>query len=86
MNPFAHALLGLTHGRQYTPYAHTTWRPGFATGLGGGVDVKAMRFLWIRVIQADYLRQSFRDDLQSTRSLSFGIVFRFGSLARANPR
>ncbi len=43
--------------------------------------MKAARFLWIRVIQADYLRQSFRDDLQNNGKLSFGVVFRFGSLA-----
>ena len=81
VSPFLHVLLGLTNGRQATPDAHSTWRPGFTTALGGGLDVKAARFLWIRVIQADYLRQSFRDDLQNNGKLSFGVVFRFGSLA-----
>jgi hypothetical protein len=78
VQPFAHVLLGLAHGRQPAPYFHSTWRPGFAAGFGGGLDVKAMRFLWVRAIQADYLRESFRDDVQKNGRLSFGIVFRFG--------
>ena len=78
VHPFAHVLVGLAHGRQAAPYFHTTWRPGFAAGFGGGLDVKATRFLWVRAIQADYLRESFRDDVQKNGRLSFGIVFRFG--------
>src|SRR5213594_2164978 len=74
VQPFTHVLLGLAHGRQSTPYAHSTWRPGFAAGFGGGIDVKATRFLWVRAIQADYLRESFRDDVQKNGRLSFGIV------------
>ena len=81
LNPFAHVLLGLTEGRQLAPYyPESTWRPGFTAGLGGGLDVKATPLLWLRVIQADYLRESFRDDVQKNWRLSFGVVFRFGNL------
>jgi hypothetical protein len=80
VNPFAHVLLGLTSGRQVTPYQHSTWRPAFTTAVGGGLDVKAWRFLWIRAIQVDYLRESFKDDLQNNGKLSFGVVFRFGGV------
>jgi hypothetical protein len=92
LNPFAHVLLGLTHGRQATPDAHSRWRGGFATILGGGVDVKVTRYLWVRAFQLDFVRESFRDDVQRSSKLSFGIVFRFRSLSNgaaknpANPR
>ena len=80
LQPFAHVLLGLTHGRQVTPTQHSTWRPGFTAGFGGGLDVRVSRFLWARPIQADYFRDSFRDDVQKNSRLSFGIVVRFGRL------
>lgn len=48
------------------------------TALGGGIDVKATRFVWIRLIQADYLRPYFSHDNQNNTRLSFGVVLRFG--------
>jgi len=48
------------------------------TAVGGGVDVKAARFAWIRVIQADYLREPFSGDTQNNLRVSFGVVLRFG--------
>ena len=86
LNPFAHVLLGLTHGRQATPDAHSRWRGGFATILGGGVDVKVTRYLWARAFQLDFVRESFRDDVQRSSKLSFGIVFRFGSLPKGDAK
>ena len=50
----------------------------FTAGLGGGVDLKASRFLWIRLIQADYLREYFSHDTQNDARISFGVVLRFG--------
>lgn len=47
------------------------------TALGGGMDVQAARFVWIRVIQADYLREQFTGNPQNDVRLSFGIVLRF---------
>lgn len=80
-HPFAHGLAGLVNGRQVAPVGNRTdWRPGFAAGFGGGLDVKAVGFVWVRAMQADYLRESFRDDVNKHWRLSFGIVLRFGSL------
>lgn len=51
----------------------------FSTAVGGGLDVKATRFVWIRVFQADYLREFFRSNTQNDLRISFGVVLRFGS-------
>jgi hypothetical protein len=83
LQPFAHVLLGMAHGSQATPYQYSTWRPGFASALGGGIDVKLIRFVWIRAFEADYLRASFKEDVQKNSRMSFGIVVRFGSLRKS---
>jgi hypothetical protein len=80
VNPFAHVLLGIAYGRRAAPGYHSSARPGFASGFGGGIDVHAARYVWVRVIQADYVRESFRDDIQKNGRLSFGFVLRFGNL------
>jgi hypothetical protein len=49
----------------------------FATAVGGGLDVQAAHFVWIRVIQADYLREQFTNNPQNNVRLSFGVVLRF---------
>lgn len=49
----------------------------FTTAAGGGVDVQAAHFVWIRVIQADYLHESFTGNPQNDLRLSFGVVLRF---------
>jgi hypothetical protein len=78
VTPFAHVLIGVTRGRQIAPYFHLTGRTAFTAGFGGGMDVKVMRFLWLRPFQADYLRISYPNDLHNSVRLSFGLVFRFG--------
>ena len=89
--PFVHFLAGGTRGTQQ-PFPQASGAcpaPGcpvlgpphdtaFTAGFGGGVDVKASRFLWIRVVQADYLREYFSNDTQNNLRLSFGVVLRFG--------
>jgi hypothetical protein len=63
-----------------------TGKSAFTVALGGGVDVRAWRFVWIRVIQADYLRASFpNSEIQNSPRLSFGFTFHLGSL-RKNPK
>lgn len=49
----------------------------FTTALGGGLDVQVARFVWIRVIQADYLHEQFTGNPQNDVRLSFGVVLRF---------
>ena len=86
VNPFGHVLFGGAHQRQIAPQAHSTAYNAFTTAFGGGLDVRAARVLSIRVIQADYLRESFKDDLQNNLRLSFGFVLRFGSLTEPNKK
>jgi hypothetical protein len=50
----------------------------FALALGGGLDIKIRNHLWIRPIQADYIRQNFSDGAMNSPRISAGIVFRFG--------
>ncbi|HEV2178142.1 MAG TPA: outer membrane beta-barrel protein [Terriglobia bacterium] len=92
VNPFVHFLVGGTRGTAtfegpipicqvvppFPPPAPRT-QTSFTTAAGGGVDVKATRFIWIRVIQVDYLRQFFSNDGQNNVRVSAGIVFRFGT-------
>ncbi len=90
VTPFAHVLAGGTRGTQ-TPLLFLPCPVGiacqpslaeqhetaFTTAVGGGIDVKAARFVWIRVIQADYLREQFTNNPQNDVRLSFGVVLRF---------
>lgn len=50
----------------------------FAMALGGGLDVKVRNHIWIRLIQADYIRQNFSDGAMNSPRISAGVVFRFG--------
>ncbi len=50
----------------------------FAMALGGGLDLKVHNHLWIRLIQADYIRQNFSDGTMNSPRISAGVVFRFG--------
>lgn len=50
----------------------------FAMALGGGLDFKVRNHVWIRLIQADYIRQDFTEGAMSSPRISAGIVFRFG--------
>jgi hypothetical protein len=92
IKPFAHVLVGLRHHQDNftsTCPAGAVCRPfntdfdGFATVLGGGVDVKLNRRIDIRVIQADLSVTSARTAGSASRSifytdrLSAGIVFKF---------
>jgi len=84
LNPFAHFLVGGTRGTEVPLFAPCP-SPGcppqgplhqtaFTTGVGGGLDLKATRFVWIRMVQADYLREYFSRDTQNDVRLSFGLV------------
>jgi hypothetical protein len=88
VNPFVHALVGGTrgsHGVLTVPACPTSGCPvfgplhqtAFTAGFGGGIDLKASRFLWIRVVQVDYLHESLSSDPQNDDRLSFGVVLRF---------
>jgi hypothetical protein len=86
LNPFAHVLLGGAYGRSwdFLPSVDLVRNThgAFAVALGGGLDVKATRFLWIRVIQVDYLRVTYPEDPQNNLRMSFGVVLRFGNQSK----
>jgi hypothetical protein len=81
VSPFVHAEFGFAHQSigSYTNSAFIS--PGtdtsFATALGGGLDIAAVPFFAIRLIQIDYLRTSLYHQTQSEPRVSAGIVFRF---------
>ncbi|MBZ5560942.1 MAG: hypothetical protein LAP13_00820 [Acidobacteriia bacterium] len=89
VTPFAHVLVGATHGAQnilppfppgIIPNTASALKGGmaFTVGLGGGLDVRAWRFIWVRPLQVDYLRASFPNDVQNSLRLSFGLVLHVG--------
>ncbi|MGH9378770.1 MAG: outer membrane beta-barrel protein [Terriglobia bacterium] len=92
VNPFAHVLVGFTRGDANGPFFTVINRSAFTFGVGGGVDIKIWRILWLRPIQADYLRESFPGDpnppfpfshgLENNLRLSAGVVIRFGTFRR----
>jgi len=92
VNPFTHALVGFTRGDANGPNYTVIDRSAFTFGVGGGVDLKVWRILWLRPIQADYLRESFPGDptppfpfpraLENNLRLSAGFVVRLGSFGK----
>ncbi|MGH9326711.1 MAG: hypothetical protein ACRD2B_08520 [Terriglobia bacterium] len=90
INPLAHILVGFTRGDAIGPAFQTINHTGFTWGIGGGVDVKIWRFLWLRPIQADYLRESFPGDpnppfpfsraLENNLQLATGFTLHLGRL------
>jgi hypothetical protein len=81
VSPFVHAEFGFAHQSVGT-FTNTAFiSPGtdtsFATALGGGLDIAAVPFFAIRLIQIDYLRTSLYHQTQSEPRISAGIVFRF---------
>jgi hypothetical protein len=91
VSPFAHFLVGVTHGIQncdlfYVPPPAGCdtgdWilgRNAFTTDVGVGLDVKVFRFFWVRPLQVDYFHDFFSGAGKNKLQLSFGATFRFGS-------
>ena len=93
VTPFVHGLFGGVQGARVTigplgpggscpaPVCSgfsITPETAFAMALGGGLDVKVRNHVWIRLIQADYIRQNFSDGAMNSPRISAGVVFRFG--------
>jgi opacity protein-like surface antigen len=84
---FAHALIGGMHESAYVPVGSggigTETGTKWAYGFGAGLDVKVLRFLSVRVVQADYIRSHFptstTSNSQNNWRISTGIVLRAGS-------
>lgn len=77
VHPFVHALAGTVHGSAETPTGRIS-ENAFGLAVGGGLNVKATRHIWLRLIQVDYLRAQFTNNGQNDTRISAGLVFRFG--------
>ena len=88
--PFVHALVGAAHVRNRVkinddlciaiaptpcPADFTEKDTGFATALGGGLDIRASDRIDVRIFQVDYLPTRLFDGRQQTLRLGIGIVF-----------
>jgi hypothetical protein len=73
VTPFAHLLIG---GATASGGGIST--SGFATAIGGGLDVKVNQHIAVRLVQADWLlfRSGGETDKKNAR-VSAGLVFRF---------
>ena len=77
-SPFAHALLGGAHeSLGAVPGSVASTENAFATALGGGIDIKAVPFLSVRLIQVDDLVTRFGSGTQNQPRISAGIVIHF---------
>jgi peptidoglycan-associated lipoprotein len=83
--PFGQILVGGSHanGSLYTATGTPSGSSnGFATTIGGGVDMAITPHLALRAVQADYfltLLSNGTNNRQNNLRLSTGLVFRFGS-------
>ena len=90
IKPFAHALVGVAHGRNRVsisdagciaivptpcPSPFTETATGLAGAFGGGLDIRAGDRLDIRVIQIDYNPTRLFDSTQHNFRIGVGLVF-----------
>ena len=78
IHPFVHALFGTVHG-QAAVNSGLVSENAFGLAFGGGLNVKATRRIWLRLIQVDYIRSQFTGGGQNQTRISAGLVFRFGN-------
>jgi opacity protein-like surface antigen len=86
IHPYVHALFGTVHGDAgaFIPgpvpigLAQDITQNAFGMAFGGGLNVKATRHIWLRLVQVDYLRAQFTNNTQNDVRVSAGIIFRFG--------
>jgi hypothetical protein len=82
VSPFVHVLVGGAHqsatgGIFPTGAFPVTTGDSFASAMGGGIDIKALPFVAIRVIQVDYVLTRFNGQTQNQPRVSAGVVFHF---------
>lgn len=77
IHPYAHLLFGSVHGTAELPSGPVS-EGAIGIDLGGGINVRATRHIWVRVIQFDILRAQFTNNTQNDTRLSAGLVYRFG--------
>jgi hypothetical protein len=79
VSPFAHVLVGGTHqsvgaGSYGTFPVLATSSTGFATAIGGGIDIKVIPHVWVRPIQIDYVITRLNGATQNVPRVSAGLV------------
>lgn len=81
VSPFAHVLVGGAHesvgGSNFVVGFVGSSGNAFATAVGGGIDIKTVPFISLRVIQIDYLVTRFGSRTQNQPRASAGIVIHF---------
>jgi len=87
VSPFAHVLFGGSHQTESSGvppanpggynFVANSDRTGFATAIGGGIDLKVVSHVWIRPIQFDYLLTRLGGSTQNQPRVSAGIVLHF---------
>lgn len=83
--PFAQFMAGGAHGSgSYFPSAgsSTSSSTGFALAAGGGLDLNLTERFAIRAVEADYLRTTFPNGINTSQNqlqISGGVVLRLGA-------
>jgi hypothetical protein len=87
VSPFAHVLFGVSHQTESFAFfplnsvgdnsVLASNRTGFASAIGGGIDLKLISHVWIRPIQFDYLLTRLGGSTQNQPRVSAGIVLHF---------
>jgi hypothetical protein len=77
IHPYVHVLAGTVNGTAQT-FTGRVSENAFGMALGGGLNLKATRHIWLRLVQVDYLRAQFTNNTQNDTRVSAGIIFRFG--------
>jgi hypothetical protein len=91
VSPFAHALFGVAKESQdpippppcpvgpipCTVFSSLGADRSFATAVGGGIDLRLIPFLRLRLVQFDYVRTQLHGATQNQPRISAGVVFHF---------
>lgn len=81
VSPFVHVLVGGVHESTAAGGGAFVFPPhsgnAFAIALGGGIDLKVIPLVWVRLIQVDYMGTNFISSFQNQQRISTGVVFHF---------
>lgn len=87
--PYAHVLVGVSRvsdnvdiGFGGTTVTDHFNKVGFATAVGGGIDLWVTPRVAVRLAQAEYFLTRFGETKNETPRLGFGLLFRLGNKAQ----